>query len=130
MTTAVYSHPACSRHEMGAWHPEAPARLQAIEDQLIASRIDAYLVRREAPAVDLADVRRVHSDSAIALVRDHLPAAGDYYPLDGDTLLKNDLSLRDIERLEDKTTDDDTVSIVVSIGGLAVVTGRRVDAGG
>ena len=87
MTTAVYSHPACSRHEMGAWHPEAPARLQAIEDQLIASRIDAYLVRREAPAADLADVRRVHSDSAIALVRDHLPTAGDYYPLDGDTLL-------------------------------------------
>lgn len=37
----------------------------------------------------------------------------------GDTLLKNDLSLRDIEKLEDKTTDDDTVSIVVAIGGLA-----------
>ena len=38
---------------------------------------------------------------------------------DGDTLLKNDLTLRDIERLEAKTTDEDTVSIVVSIGGLA-----------
>jgi hypothetical protein len=38
---------------------------------------------------------------------------------EGDTLLKNDLSLRDIERLEDKTTDKDTVSIVVAIGGLA-----------
>jgi hypothetical protein len=37
----------------------------------------------------------------------------------GDTLLKNDLALRDIERLEAKTTDDDAVSIVVSIGGLA-----------
>lgn len=37
----------------------------------------------------------------------------------GDTLLKNDLTLRDVERLEDKTTDKDTVSIVVSIGGLA-----------
>ncbi|MGE0600224.1 MAG: hypothetical protein AB7J35_13830 [Dehalococcoidia bacterium] len=37
----------------------------------------------------------------------------------GDTLLKNDLTLRDVERLEEKTTDDDTVSIVVSIGGLA-----------
>ena len=37
----------------------------------------------------------------------------------GDTLLKNDLSLRDIENLEDKTTNDDTVSIVVAIGGLA-----------
>jgi hypothetical protein len=37
----------------------------------------------------------------------------------GDTLLKNDLSLRDIELLEDKTTNTDTVSIVVAIGGLA-----------
>ncbi|HNM79190.1 MAG TPA: hypothetical protein PKI89_12535 [Tepidiformaceae bacterium] len=37
----------------------------------------------------------------------------------GDTLLKNDLSLRDIERLEAKTTNDDTVTVVVSIGGLA-----------
>src|SRR4029079_19058525 len=32
----------------------------------------------------------------------------------GDTLLKNDLSLRDIELLEDKTTNTDTVSIVVA----------------
>ena len=38
---------------------------------------------------------------------------------DGDTLLKNDLTLREIERLEDKTTDDDTVTLIISIGGLA-----------
>lgn len=38
---------------------------------------------------------------------------------DGDTLLKNDLTLREIERLEEKTTDDDTVTIIISIGGLA-----------
>lgn len=37
----------------------------------------------------------------------------------GDTLLKNDLTLRDIEKIESETDDDDTVSIVVSIGGLA-----------
>jgi hypothetical protein len=38
---------------------------------------------------------------------------------DGDTLLKNDLTLREIERLEEKTTDEDTVTIIISIGGLA-----------
>ncbi|HTN66521.1 MAG TPA: histone deacetylase family protein [Burkholderiaceae bacterium] len=86
MTTAVYTHPECSRHEMGSWHPESPQRLEAIEDQLIASRIDAFLERRQAPAVALADIRRVHSESAIGLVRDNLPQAG-YYPLDGDTSL-------------------------------------------
>jgi hypothetical protein len=37
----------------------------------------------------------------------------------GDTLLKNDLSLRQIEQIEADTDDEDTVSIVVAIGGLA-----------
>ncbi len=86
MTTAVYSHPACSRHEMGSWHPESPERLQAIEDQLIASRIDHFLERREAPRAALAELQRVHTSSAIGLVRDNLPQLG-YYPLDGDTAL-------------------------------------------
>lgn len=38
---------------------------------------------------------------------------------EGDTLLKNGLSLRDVEKIEAATTDNDTVSVVVSIGGLA-----------
>jgi hypothetical protein len=37
----------------------------------------------------------------------------------GDTLLKTGLSLRDIEKIESETDSRDTVSIVVSIGGLA-----------
>ena len=37
----------------------------------------------------------------------------------GDTLLKNDLALSDIEEIEEETSDSDTVSIVVNIGGLA-----------
>ena len=91
MSTAIYSHPDCQRHEMGAWHPEAPARLQAIADQLILAHIDDLLEHREAPLADLAAIARNHSASAIAIVRDNLPAAGDYYPIDADTLL-NDAS--------------------------------------
>jgi acetoin utilization deacetylase AcuC-like enzyme len=87
MSTAIYSHPDCLRHEMGDWHPESPARLQAIEDQLILARIDGLVEQREAPLADLAAIARNHSAAAIALVRDHLPPAGEYYPLDGDTLL-------------------------------------------
>ena len=37
----------------------------------------------------------------------------------GDTLLKSDLRLEEIERIEAQTDDADTVSLVVSIGGLA-----------
>lgn len=102
MTTAFYTHPECKRHEMGAWHPESPARLQAIEDQLIASRISDCLDYREAPAADIEAITRVHSANAVALVRDNIPRpalslivdgvavpaghAG-YYPLDADTSL-------------------------------------------
>ena len=56
MTTAIYSHADCQRHEMGQWHPESPARLQAIADQLINAHIDDLLEHREAPLADLADI--------------------------------------------------------------------------
>jgi len=87
MSTAIYSHPDCLRHEMGDWHPECPERLRAIEDQLILARLDGLLEQRSAPLADLADVLRNHAPGAVALVRDGVPAPGDYYPLDGDTIL-------------------------------------------
>src|SRR6478672_10968131 len=37
MTTAFYTHPDCRGHDMGRGHPECPARLDAIDDHLIAS---------------------------------------------------------------------------------------------
>ncbi|MDB5775990.1 MAG: histone deacetylase family protein [Herbaspirillum sp.] len=91
MTTAIFTHEDCQRHEMGSWHPESPARLQAIEDQLIASRIDQFLERREAPLAELEEIARVHTPEVIAEVRDHveeLQRSGDaYYSLDPDTML-------------------------------------------
>jgi acetoin utilization deacetylase AcuC-like enzyme len=91
MSTAIFSHADCRRHEMGEWHPESPARLQAIDDQLIASRIDQFLERREAPLADLEAVARVHTPHAIESVRegiDDLEISGQrYYPLDPDTSL-------------------------------------------
>lgn len=94
MTTAFYSHPDCMLHEMGDWHPESPARLQAIEDQLIASRINVLLDCRTAPQADLTDIARVHSTESIASVRDNLPSqlsspsGSDHYnQIDSDTLL-------------------------------------------
>jgi len=89
MTTAIYSHPDCARHDMGDWHPESPARLQAIADQLIGSHIHDLLEHREAPLVEIADLERNHSRNAIAIVRDNVPAPGDSYPIDGDTSLNH-----------------------------------------
>ncbi|MBD8531314.1 MULTISPECIES: histone deacetylase family protein [unclassified Massilia] len=88
MSTAIYSHPDCLKHDMGAWHPESPSRLQAIEDQLILARLDGLLERRLAPLAEIPAVLRNHTEGALALVRDHIPATpGETYPLDADTLL-------------------------------------------
>lgn len=91
MTTAFYTHADCQRHEMGDWHPETPTRLQAIEDQLISSRIDQFLDRRDAPLADPAELERIHSAAAIDRIREHshaLALSGEpYCSIDGDTLL-------------------------------------------
>ena len=45
MTTAYFSHPDCRGHDMGNGHPECPARLDAIEDHLLAlAHSEGYLV--------------------------------------------------------------------------------------
>ncbi len=90
MSTAIFSHPDCLRHEMGDWHPECPERLRAIDDQLILARLDGLLEQRSAPLAEVAQVLRNHTPGALGLVRDNVPAAGDYYPLDGDTILCHD----------------------------------------
>jgi acetoin utilization deacetylase AcuC-like enzyme len=75
---------------MGDWHPETPARLQAIEDQLILARLDGLVERCSGPLADEAAILRNHSRDALGMVRDNLPGPGEHYPLDGDTLLCKD----------------------------------------
>ena len=88
MTTAIFSHPDCLLHDMGPDHPECPQRLQAIEDQLIAARLDGWLERRLAPLAELPALQRNHTDAAIARVRQHLPHhPGELRDLDQDTAL-------------------------------------------
>jgi acetoin utilization deacetylase AcuC-like enzyme len=72
---------------MGDWHPEMPARLQAIEDQLILARLDGLVERRDGPPAAESAILRNHTQGLLDLVRDNLPGAGEHYPLDGDTLL-------------------------------------------
>lgn len=81
-------------HEMGDWHPESPARLQAIEDQLIASRLNLFLDYRLAPEAELSDIARVHTPESIASVCDNLPSLtttpadiAHYFAIDSDTSL-------------------------------------------
>jgi acetoin utilization deacetylase AcuC-like enzyme len=84
MATGYLSHPDCLRHEMGGYHPESPERLQAIEDQLILSRIDQLLHRIDPPLASEKDLALVHSLEHIQFVKSHQPQEG-YFDVDGDT---------------------------------------------
>ncbi|HEV3106570.1 MAG TPA: histone deacetylase family protein [Trinickia sp.] len=86
MATAFYSHPDCLLHEMGPGHPECPERLQAIEDQLIASRIAPLIERESAPVADIADLARVHTRAHIEHIKERAPSEG-YGWIDPDTAM-------------------------------------------
>lgn len=86
MQTAYISHPLCFKHDMGSHHPESPARLHAIEDQLIASGLLDYLQCHEAPAATREQLLRVHDAAYIDSVEASVPQHG-MVQLDGDTAL-------------------------------------------
>jgi acetoin utilization deacetylase AcuC-like enzyme len=86
MQTAYISHPDCLRHDMGEDHPECPARLSAIEDQLIAAGLLPYLQRHDAPLAAIEQLARVHRASYIEEIRAAAPREGMVY-LDPDTAM-------------------------------------------
>jgi acetoin utilization deacetylase AcuC-like enzyme len=71
---------------MGKHHPECPERLQAIEDQLILSRIDYFFTRIEPPLATEEQIALVHSKEHIAHVKSRSPAEG-YAAIDDDTTM-------------------------------------------
>ena len=88
MPTAFYSHPDCRRHDMGPGHPECPARLDAIDDHLIAIGLDIALERRDAPLLDLRDAACAHHSNYVAELREvmeQVAASGQPRALDPDT---------------------------------------------
>lgn len=89
MTTAYISHPDFMKHEMGRHHPECPERIQAIEDQLIQSRLDPYLKRIEPSLASEADITRVHSEDHLAFIKSKAPTTG-YAMIDGDTIMNTE----------------------------------------
>ncbi len=54
---------------MGFGHPECPARLEAIEQRLRQSTVDAALERREAPLASISDLELAHGRMHIASLR-------------------------------------------------------------
>ena len=86
MHTVFISHTDCLLHEMGAYHPECPARLKAIENELIASGLMDKLERHVAPLATLEQLKRVHATKYIVSLNARAPATGIAY-LDPDTAM-------------------------------------------
>jgi acetoin utilization deacetylase AcuC-like enzyme len=86
MSAAFITHSDCLKHEMGAHHPEQPARLAAIEDQLIASGVAPYLARYEAPLATDEQLARVHPIEYVRTIREAAPSRGTVH-LDPDTAM-------------------------------------------
>lgn len=86
MQTAYISHPLCLKHDMGIHHPECPARIHAIEDQLIASGLMDYLQHHDAPEATREQLLRVHDAAHLDHVAATSPAQGIVH-IDGDTAM-------------------------------------------
>ena len=86
MTIAFITHPDCLLHDMGAMHPESPARLRAIDDQLIASGLGNFLLHAEAPLAQREHLERVHAADYIESIESRAPHSGMIH-LDPDTAM-------------------------------------------
>lgn len=92
MPLAFVSHADCLKHEMGAHHPESPARLEAIQDRLRAAGLEDVLLRFDAPLASDVHLARAHPPEYIAQIRSAAPGHGTVH-LDPDTAM-NPFSLQ------------------------------------
>ena len=86
MPVAFISHPACRLHQMGAGHPEQPARLDVIEDVLHARQLYDFLHHHEAPRASVEQLARVHPRPHVEFIASQSPEEG-FTRLDPDTAM-------------------------------------------
>jgi acetoin utilization deacetylase AcuC-like enzyme len=85
MTTLLYTHPLCLEHDAGYGHPECPARLTAILNELKTAPF-AALEWREAPEASLEQLTRIHAPKHVERIFARVPRHG-HYAIDGDTVI-------------------------------------------
>jgi acetoin utilization deacetylase AcuC-like enzyme len=76
MAVAFVTHPHCRLHYMGDDHPERPARLDAIEDELHVRSLYDLLLHRDAPRASVEQLVRVHPLEYVRRLANMSPAEG------------------------------------------------------
>lgn len=85
MTTLLLTHPACLEHDPGTYHPERPARLEAVLAGLSGTEFRA-LERRPAPIATDSQLMYCHPGPYVEGILGAVPPAG-RHQLDGDTAI-------------------------------------------
>ncbi len=86
MSVTVFSHPSCMQHQVTEVHPEEPARLSAINDQIIRSGLELALTQRDGQPASKEQLYRAHDVSYVDEIFAKAPAEGHVW-LDPDTLM-------------------------------------------
>ena len=84
MSVAIISHKDCLLHEMGISHPEQPARIVAIENELIRSGLEPLLEKHTSPMVTREQLIRAHAPDYVDYIFQASPQIG-MVALDPDT---------------------------------------------
>lgn len=86
MSIVIFSHLDCLDHIPDEQHPECPARLTAINDQLIRSGMDFVIVKKDADDAPLNALYKAHSKAHVDLVFSQIPNENHEW-IDPDTLV-------------------------------------------
>lgn len=84
MSVAIISHPSCVEHDLGGGHPEQPARLSVINDQLISSGLSFVCPQYYSEKAHRDQLLLAHDASYIDDLFANAPTSG-FYNIDGDT---------------------------------------------
>jgi acetoin utilization deacetylase AcuC-like enzyme len=72
----IFTHPACAFHDMGAGHPEQPARVVEVMSALRAANLARDDNTESAPQISIAQLARVHPQDYIDFVFATSPKVG------------------------------------------------------
>lgn len=86
MSVVVFSHPQCMQHQVTEIHPEEPARLSAINDQIIRSGLELAIIQRDGVKANKEQLYHAHAANYVNEVFAKAPSEGHVW-LDPDTLM-------------------------------------------
>ena len=84
MSIAYITHANCQLHDMGSYHPEQPARLQAVEQELKKTGLLNDLTSYQAVQANRQQLQQAHTVDYVASIYDAAPSSG-LHQLDPDT---------------------------------------------